>query len=295
MRDLSAALVAVAVIIAAPERARACTDAGAPPACMAARFGVAEGGTIPANVPGIPFGGGDGTSVIEPSLYDAGGAVWPTSIVLGMRGKFLVPTTPLTENAKWTLRWTEPCGAATTEQREFSTSTNKALPSTVGTVSAVVGRAGPDSCGNVIVPDEGVGNAAMLSLTAAPELVPFFSVSQLEWAIDGESHSSGRGSTIVWTTCGSETYGGPPPTTPGKHVVSVRAIVGNGPSTAWTDTEVTLTCPGSVADADAGSDAARTVAAASPSSGCAMGSRTASAASWMVLVAVIAAFVRRRK
>lgn len=300
VRHLSAALVALAVVIAAPERARACTDAGAPPACKTASFGVAEGGTIPANVPGIPFGGGDGTSVFEPSLYDAAGTVWPTSIVLGVGGKYLVPSTPLTESSNWTIKWTEPCGAATTAERGFSTSTNKPLPTTAGTVSAVVGRAGPDSCGSLTVPDEGVGNAAKLSLTTAPELVPFFSVSQLDWAIDGKSYDSGRGYTIVWTTCGSERYGGPPPITPGKHVVSVRAIIGNGPSTAWTDTEITLTCPGSAAEADAGGDggdAVPTVAASasSPSAGCAMGSQSASAASWMMLVALIASLVRRRK
>ncbi len=141
---------------------------------------------------------------------------------------------PLTENARWTIEWTDSCSTSNPERWPFDTSTNAPLPTATGPLHMTIGRAFVSACGLAtldIRDGEGESNGVRVRIEP-PADGRFRFVTAYEWTLDGAPIDAplwaSRSAAEIWTPCGAQEAEGVRSTTPGKHTIAGRAIVGRG-------------------------------------------------------------------
>lgn len=188
--------------------------------------------SLPANVPGIPFGG-TGLYVSDVKLADDDGTVIPTHLDTSAADVVLVLESALVVGKKYTLTWSDGC--ASDRAVSFVASAAITLPKTLGTLSAGPQKQRYDGCP--------MGEPRWLeqkeiTLTLDPALSALTAVMKIDFHVDDAATGYGAFGAVDRAVLASISC----PGRADKRRVTATAQLAGGPTLEATPLDVELAC-----------------------------------------------------
>lgn len=310
-------MVLALAVVGAPRDAQACSGGS----CFGGFFLPADGGTVPANLPGIVWqpragqtGAPDPSHVALFRVATSGEIAVPITEEQQNNGHVYVsPVAALAPDADYVIRGADTCKGtgmvdATATQSTFHTGSTIALPATLGSLAASAPSVGPlqvwtvsGSCTASITAAQ-----ASIDLTLSPEAGPWQKALLVETLVDGQPWRfldnlnsvpalGGGLHTVVYAMCATADDGADKGLSVGSHSVTMRAILaGSMVSVETAPVSVTLQC--STAAGGNGVDGGTGEAASSvDGGGCNLPGGSAGGHGCWLVAAGIAGLLRRRR